>query len=239
MNKTRSRKKNTADENFIGYLYLVIAIVLCLIALMHEMTGFLGRWLYLLSRFMFGVLWFIPYVLITIYCIMRAFRFRLPNKVWTSIGLFFLAGLMICGCVSFRKGEGGLNLIKEFFARSKEIISGGEMGKGGLSGVITYGLISAAADFWGVIIVICVLFAVGVLIHLPEIKKLMNRPKKQDSLPCLTRSKPVSRKRKRKSSSNWSWKMKENSWKLSWKEEKRRRKKRSRRSYRLHPHQHR
>ena len=182
MNKTRNRKKNTADENFIGYLYLVIAIVLCLIALMHEMTGFLGRWLYLLSRFLFGVLWFIPYVLITIYCIMRAFRFRLPNKVWTSIGLFFLAGLMICGCVSFRKSEGGLNLIKEFFARSKEIISGGEMGKGGLSGVITYGLISAAADFWGVIIVICVLFAVGVLIHLPEIRKLLNRPKKPETV---------------------------------------------------------
>ncbi|MCR5067864.1 MAG: DNA translocase FtsK [Erysipelotrichaceae bacterium] len=191
MSKTRRKTKAAPQDSVVGYVYLTIVIVLCLIALMHEMTGFLGRWLFVIGRFLFGEAWFVPYVLIALWCLVKAFRQKISGKIWTTVILFFMAAILILGCVSFKDNtQSGTELIKDFFSKAKEMFVNGPIGKGGMFAVLGYGLISALANFWGVIIVICVLFAVGVLIHTESIAKWLRGLKK----PQLAKKKPEPKK---------------------------------------------
>ncbi|MBO4218366.1 MAG: DNA translocase FtsK, partial [Erysipelotrichaceae bacterium] len=180
MSKTRRKKKAAGQNSFIGYTYLIIAIVLCLIALMHEMTGFLGRWLFSAGSYLFGQLWFVPYVIVIIMCLLKAYKVEMPAKLIVTMILFFLATALILACLSFKESQEPLKLISEYFHNTREIFAGKAMGRSGLLGIALYGLIASAADYWGVIIVICVLFIVGILIHTEEIKKRLKTLKKPE-----------------------------------------------------------
>lgn len=188
MSKTKRRRKNTSkDESFIKYLYCIIIIVLSIIVLSHEYTGFLGGFLYRVFFYLFGKLWFIPPVVLSLYFLLDAFNLRLNAKFYISTVLLFAALLMIMSAISVDRKAKGIELIKNYFASTKLIFYDNlDVCKGGLLGIILYGLIAAITSFWGVMIVIIVLFVVAVMIHYPDIKERLDSPKMAARKPAKT-----------------------------------------------------
>ncbi len=171
----RKTSRNKKDESILRVLYSIIAIVSSIIALLHTYTGFLGKWLYVLAYYLFGIYWFVMYAAIIIFALMTAFDKKSKPKYWLVGGLIFLAVLLISNTVTVNRELKPIALLGEYFENFKAVGSGTvSYSNAGCIGLTLSCLIAAVANYAGVIIVALTLIIVAIIQLWPEINALVN-----------------------------------------------------------------
>lgn len=168
-------KKNNKDEILIRYTYSIIFLILGLIAFLHNYTGILGKLLYNLTKYLFGILWPFVFILLIIYGIFMILQKKIDKKYLISVILLIISALIICGIVNWGIDLKDKNIINDFFTNSKQIFNQEINNSAGLFGTLLYGLIYMGISFVGTVIIVSVFIIGAVIISIDFDKLVENR----------------------------------------------------------------
>lgn len=168
-------KKNNKDEILIRYTYSIIFLILGLIAFLHNYTGILGKLLYNLTKYLFGILWPFVFILLIIYGIFMILQKKIDKKYLISAILLIISALIICGIVNWGIDLKDKNIINDFFTNSKQIFNQEINNSAGLFGTLLYGLIYMGISFVGTVIIVSVFIIGAVIISIDFDKLVENR----------------------------------------------------------------
>ena len=190
----RKKKKNdTMIQAYAG-----ITVVFSLIVMMHESTGFLGQFFYQLSRFVFGDLYYILYIIAILFGLVVFVTASIPKlgfKKVTGLVLMYI-GLMII-LAMLNDSATGKEVINRYFADAAEIFADELPAKGGVLGALLYGGISMLVSKVGSIIVASALILLGIVL-IVDFSKLKGVPRAISEATEKTRKKIASKPKKDK-----------------------------------------
>lgn len=172
-------KKNNKDEILIRYTYSIIFLILGLIAFLHNYTGILGKLLYNLTKYLFGILWPFVFILLIIYGIFMILQKKIDKKYLISAILLIISALIICGIVNWGIDLKDKKIINDFFTNSKQIFNQEINNSAGLFGTLLYGLIYMGISFVGTVIIVSV-FIIGAVIISIDFDKLAENKKENN-----------------------------------------------------------
>lgn len=172
-------KKNNKDEILIRYTYSIIFLILGLIAFLHNYTGILGKLLYNLTKYLFGILWPFVFILLIIYGIFMILQKKIDKKYFISAILLIISALIICGIVSWGTDLKDKKIINDFFANSRQILNQEINNSAGLFGTLLYGLSYMGISFVGTVIIVSV-FIISAVIICIDFDKLAENKKGTD-----------------------------------------------------------
>lgn len=167
----KTTKKSSKDEILIRYLYSIMFLIIGLIAFLHEHTGILGQFLYNLTKYIFGILWFVVFIFLIAIGIFNVLQKKIDKRYLISIILLFIASLIVCGIINWGIDISQKDIIKEFFENSKEIFLQDINNSAGLLGTLLYGVIYMGISFVGTVIIIVVFVISAILISI-DIEKI-------------------------------------------------------------------
>ncbi len=176
----KTTKKSSKDELLVRYLYSIMFLIIGLIAFLHNHTGILGQLLYNLTKYFFGILWFVVFIFLIILGIMNVLQKKIEKRHLISASLLFIAALIICGIINWGIDLSDKDIIKEFFTNSKLIFDQTIDNSAGLFGTLLYGVIYMGISFVGTIIIIVVFIVSAALIStdlekIQKDKELLNK----------------------------------------------------------------
>lgn len=171
----RRGRRTKKERGSMVQIYGAIFSAFSLIVLLHSYTGFLGSLFYRIGRFLFGDWYFVVFALILILGLYMIWMKQLPSMStnrMTGVGLT-LAGLLLVKAIP----EGrltGAEAMHSFYDYAQQIWDGTYPAYGGFLANLIYSGLSAVLSFWGTVIVLIVLFAVGILfiIDVDNLKKI-------------------------------------------------------------------
>lgn len=172
-------KKNNKDEILIRYTYSIIFLILGLIAFLHNYTGILGKLLYNLTKYLFGILWPFVFILLIVYGIFMILQKKIDKKYLISAILLIISALIICGIVNWGIDLKDKKIINDFFTNSKQIFNQEINNSAGLFGTLLYGLIYMGISFVGTVIIVSV-FIIGAVIISIDFDKLAENKKENN-----------------------------------------------------------
>lgn len=172
-------KKNNKDEILIRYTYSIIFLILGLIAFLHNYTGILGKLLYNLTKYLFGILWPFVFILLIIYGIFMILQKKIEKKYLISVILLIVSALIICGIVNWGTDLKDKKIINDFFENSRQIFNQEINNSAGLFGTLLYGLTYMGISFVGTVIIVSVFIIAAVIICI-DFDKIAENKKEND-----------------------------------------------------------
>ncbi|MDO4378420.1 MAG: DNA translocase FtsK [Erysipelotrichia bacterium] len=163
MNK-KTTKKNNKDEILIRYIYSIIFLILGLIAFLHNYTGFLGQLLYNITKYLFGLLWPVVFILLITAGVIMVLQKHIEKKYYISLILLLVSAMIICGIVNWGIDLKDRAIINEFFSDSAAIYKQEINNTAGLFGTLLYGIIYMGISFVGTLIIVGVFIIAAVII---------------------------------------------------------------------------
>jgi len=167
--KTNTKEKRDDDNQTRLVLWFIVIIIVDAIAFLHEVTGPLGVFLYQLGNFLFGYLWFLPYVLTLVYLILKLKEKNIIARHGLFVFLLFTSVLLFIGIGAYAKIT-GVDFLEQLFTNIKNYVTGKENLANGFIGTLIYGVIYRFSSVVGVYIFAIVFVAAALMCFYPEMK---------------------------------------------------------------------
>lgn len=164
--KRRHAKVTNTEKDVMAIIYGTMAILISVITLLHERTGFIGEFFAGISAFVLGRFYSFFFFLLIGIGIYLIFQKKMPSlkSRWISGILVIYLAVAIVLVLPADHSVRGFGVLNTYWANFKNVYSGVVSASGGLLGTFFYSLFSLLLNYTGAVICIVMLFLLAFLL---------------------------------------------------------------------------